>query len=459
MTRIPVSAVVALLAAAPAARAADPIEAALKAKAPALVEALKQKGFKNVGVLKFLARQGDGPARDDVGDLNRSLANKTQIALCLALKPDDTFGIIHDPSGVVVAEKMTRANHLTPEGRQAFFERKFGLVWSGDKVEPSGFLAGTVTLSPDLKRMTLSFQAFDKTGALFDLPGEISAPANPEELAEAGFSYVLPVSLRKALVSGDPPPTSAVREAAVGEIVRTAGRKADAFPSPEPPRPFSPLADCPVTWTIRYNGKPVPVTGTTVPEPAESDRVSFVLSNPGPDTYAVVLLVNGANTLYEERAAPLACRKWVLPPGAEVTVRGFQTGPDTVTPFKVLPPEEAEPDVVRYGDHAGTYRMVVYQGKLADAQAPAPDTLVLRDRDETVIAMARGSARPDGAWPQTLADLQNQLRGRTRAADFGRGYVGKGTAAEENATEVVRFVPASPVPVADVSLRYFTPRD
>src|SRR4051812_10177443 len=120
------------------ARAADDALAGeLKAKAPAVVAHLKAKGFTNVGVLKFLVRQGEEEPRDDAGDLNRALANKLQVALCLALKPDDTFGIIHDPSSVVVKEQMTRANHRSKDadGRKAFFERKFGLVWSGDKVE------------------------------------------------------------------------------------------------------------------------------------------------------------------------------------------------------------------------------------------------------------------------------------------------------------------------------------
>ena len=50
-------------------------------------------------------------------------------------------------------------------------------------------------------------------------------------------------------------------------------------------------------------------------------------------------------------------------PGFEVNDAGFQTSADTVAPFKVLRPEEADPDGVRYGDHAGTYRLVVYHGK------------------------------------------------------------------------------------------------
>jgi hypothetical protein len=442
---------------APARAADDALAAALKAKAPAVVAHLKAKGFTNVGVLKFLVRQGEEEARDNAGDLNRSLANKLQVALCLALKPDDTFGIIHDPSAVVVKEQMTRANHRSKDddGRKAFFERKYGLVWSGDKVVPSGFIAGTAVLAKDLTTITLRLQAFDKSGIVWDIPVQIEAPADPEELAQAGYSFTLAPVVQKALVTGEPPPPPAVlKKEAVKEMVRTAGKR-----KPEPAAaPFQPLADCPVRWEIRYNGKPLAVTGDSVPEPAETDKVTFVLRNPGPGTYAAVLLVNGANTLYEERTAPVACRKWVLPPNSEVEVRGFQVEHNKVLPFKVLPPEAAEEDVVRYGDNAGTYRLVVYAGSLTTGKSDPNEVLVKADRDESVIALARGSAAPSGAKPQTLAELQNELRGRTKAAEFGRGYVGKGTAGERSETEVVQFKMATTVPVSDVTLRYFTPK-
>lgn len=446
---------------APATRAADaePLEAALKGKAPSVVAHLKKKGYGNVGVLKFLVRQGDGPARDDVGDLNRTLANKTQVALCLALKPDDTFGVLNDPSEVVVQEKMTRANHLTEDGRKAFFERKFGLVWSGDKVEPAAFLTGLATLAPDLKRMTIKFQVFDKTGAVGDVPGEIASPADPEELAEAGYSFTLPIARQKALITGvpDAPPAPPVsKKEVVEEMARTADRKPD-----QPDAPFAPLADCPIKWTVKYGAKKVDVKADRIPEPAAGEAVSFDLHNPGPGTFAVVLMVNGANTLFEERVAPIACKKWVLTPNTTVTVRGFQTDANRVSPFRVLPPEEAEADVVRYGDPAGTFRMVVYHGKLSDGKpggAAGADLSARRDRDENVIGMVRGSTRALAGQPQTLRDLQNELRGRTKTASAGRGYVGKGATADANETETVTFVPSSAVPISDISLRYFTPK-
>ena len=279
-----------------------------------------------MGVVKFLVRHGDKEPSDDVGDLNLTLANKLEVALILA-NTDDKFGIIDKASEQVVREKLLLANHRTEEGRKAFFIRKYALAWSRDQVEPSGFLTAVATFSPDLAKLKLQLQVFDSSGKIEDIKGTVSAPTSPEMLAQAGFSYALAPSTQKALVAGDPPPT---RDAQKREIVEQVGKSAAAKPKEVEVPPRSPLDDCPIQWTVLYNGKPVTPNGMSVPEPQATDRVEFTLSNPTQGTYAVVLLVNGENTLYQERVAPAACRKWVLGPNMSVTVRGFQVGADKV---------------------------------------------------------------------------------------------------------------------------------
>jgi len=447
MSRPLALAVVVALTLAPPAPGSDTLAEALQEKAPAVLAHAKKKGYANLGVLKFLVRRGDGPGRGDAGDLNLSLANKIEVALILA-NADERFGIIDKASEFVDREKMTSANHRTAAGRKAFFARKFDLAWSRDKVEPAAFVTGLVTLSDDLSRMTVTLQVFGKTGAVEELPGEIAVPTDPETLGQAGYSYAVAPARRKALVAGDPPPAADMRRAeAIEGAVKAAGRDT-----------FAPLADSPVRWTVLYNGKPAAATGDTVPEPAADDKVEFVLANPGPGTYAIVLLVNGENTLFQERAAPLACRKWVLAPGTEVTIRGFQADADTTAPFRVLRPDEPEPESVRYGPNAGTFRMVVYHGTTS-ADAPRQGEVVGGPSAAALaIAKTRGTTRPAGVKPQSLKALQADLRGRAKAADGARGYVVKGGTAERNETEGVYFTPSSDTPVADVSLRYFAPK-
>ena len=429
----------------------DPLDEALFDKAKTVLELLKKKGFKNVGVVKFLVKRGDGSPQDDVGDLNQSLANKLEVALILA-NTDEKFGII-EKATEAVRGKLPAANHLSEDGRKAFFVRKYELGWSGDKVEPSGFLTGVATLSNDLTKLTIRFQSFDKSGKLDDCPGELTAPTNPEMLAQAGFSYVMATSRQKALVAGEPPPP---KETLQREIVEQVAKSEE--PQEKPPaegEPFAPLASCPIKWTVLYSGKAVPITGNTVPEPKSTDRVEFELTNPTQGTYAVVLLVNGENTLYQERGVPQVCRKWVLGPNSSVKVRGFQADADTVAPFSVLPPQQPLPDAIRYGDHAGTFRMVVFHGQLS-APDSGPGALAKADPSDAnamAIARTRGGTRPAGVKPQTLKALQADLRGRLEGGAT-RGYVVKGSATEKNETTSVQFVMSSESPVADISLRY-----
>ena len=76
--------------------------------APKIVESLRDKHYKNVGVLKFVVQTGKGPARDNVGPLNASLADRLEVALVLALK-DDSLGIIANASSAAAESKNPRA--------------------------------------------------------------------------------------------------------------------------------------------------------------------------------------------------------------------------------------------------------------------------------------------------------------------------------------------------------------
>src|SRR4051812_4820692 len=162
----------------------ESFDAAIGKKAPGIHQLLKKKGYTNVGVLKFLVKQGDGKLSDDAGDLNLTLANKLETALVLA-NLDEKFGIIDRASEAVVKEKLTTANHRSDDGRKAFFTRQYELGWSRDKVTPAAFLTGVVAISPDLKTMTVQLQLFDSSGKIEDLPEPLAVATDPEMLAQA----------------------------------------------------------------------------------------------------------------------------------------------------------------------------------------------------------------------------------------------------------------------------------
>ncbi len=422
---------------------ADPVAAGLQAAAPQLLAHLKANKAANVGVLKFLVRHGDRPARDDAGDLNIALANKLELALVLA-NTDDAFGVLREPSAAVVRDHVAGANHLDADGRRAFFDRKFELNWTDDKVTPAAFVVGEMTIADDLSTLTVALRTFDKSGDLADAPGGFTGPADPKALADAGFGFTLPVSITAAIASGKPP--------ARADIVKAAVAAAKPLPASAPaPAPA-------VAWAVLYNGKEVVPQDGRVPEPTEADRVEFRLTNPGPGTFAVVVLVNGESTIGRERAAPNDCRKWVLPPKASVTIGGFQADDGTRTRFSVLAAAESDAGAVNYAAHAGTFRAVVYAGTETDAAPDGPADAAPADRELLALARTRGTAAPAGVKPQSLKALQATLRGRDGAADGARGLVAAAGPAEAAAVKRVYFKAATDVPVSDVTLRYYTPK-
>jgi hypothetical protein len=103
----------------PAAEEKDSLDSTLKKHAPEIIKHLREHKYQNVGVLKFVVKQGDR-STDNAGPLNLSLANRLEVALVLA-NPDDKLGLIERASEAVVRARNRRANHLSPEGRAALF--------------------------------------------------------------------------------------------------------------------------------------------------------------------------------------------------------------------------------------------------------------------------------------------------------------------------------------------------
>ena len=435
------------------ATAAEPesFDTAIGKRATALHQLLKKKGYTNVGVLKFLVKQDEGKLTDDAGDLNLTLANKLETALVLA-NTDEKFGIIDRASEAVVKEKLTTANHRSDDGRKAFFTRQYELGWSRDKVTPAAFLTGLVAISPGMKTMTVQLQIFDATGKLEEATEALTVATDPELLAQAGFSYSVPKATQKALVSGKAPPAEKIKEDVVENI-----RKQSADPVPEKEEEFAALADSPIQLTILYNDQPVKIAKGRVPEPKETDSIAFKLVNKSNGICAAVLLINGQSTLYNETLSPLACRKWVLEPGMEVTVRGFQTDADTAAAFRVTKPDEPVEDAVRYGPHAGTFRLVVFSGSMTEA--PVKKEFELAAANQLAMLNTRGTPSSTHAKPQSLKALQRDLRGRAADDTNSRGYVVKGQGTAKSETTSVFFAPHVDTPVTDVSIKYLEPKN
>lgn len=440
---------------------ADDLDVALSKQAPKLLEYAQKKDCKNIAVLKFLARKGDGPMTDNVGQLNLSLADRLEVALTLAL-PNQETGIVHRASDLV-AEFIPGKGHLDEAWRRKCARfRKFLLAW-GDperEVQVDYFLTGVATISKDLKTTTVQFWAFGRDGKLDDNVGSFTIDTTPRILGEANYSYIITPKTHPTFFDGSRGfvDKKQVKKAVVDQTISNASASKD--PGVKPPITTPTIEkDAPVTVTVLYNDMPVPIKNGAVPEPKAGDRVRFRLENQSKtDTYGVVLKVNGENTVYRERFDDKDCLKWILEPGQKVTVGGYQESDESRTDFRVLSAKESEESVVRYGTDTGTFQVTVFRGKLLEKKDPPKvEPTKLPDDEITVAAISRGSL-PVGAKERTndLKSLQAKLKARDFATAGSRGAIGEGNVSESR-IKMVTFEADPPLAIMKYTVRYYTP--
>ena len=258
-------------------------------------------------MLKFLVQRPQkeaGQADDSIGELNQGLADRLEKALIFA-NPDEKLGIIR--GATKKAQTIPLANHLQEDGRKACFEGRYELAWGTGDVEPGAFITGRAVIAGDLKTITLHMDQFGKDGKLTCAVEPITVPVTRRTLVEAGYSYVLkPEKTRElrgargsATTSDDTVKISELEQSAATTAllaVRPAGVKFTAEDA---------LKESPVQLICKFGGRTIEVKGDQLPEPGENDKVTFHLKNRDAEaTYAVVLKVNGRNTLFREEAEP-----------------------------------------------------------------------------------------------------------------------------------------------------------
>lgn len=452
----------AALVAAPAIRAADappPLDEAMFRASTDVWKALKGRGAKAAGVLKFLASRDGAAASDRVGTINQALADRLETALIVGA-PDASVMLLRRAGVTAHAQKLR--GHLTPEGRKAFFEVLFEPAWgaSREPVPATHLLTGTAAVSVETGIVTVTVQAFGADGALEDV-ARFDARLDARLLAEAGYAY--------AVTPAEGEPVLAAR----GKV-----RRYNQLPKLMPVNWNVP--ENAVTLEVRYDGTPVapevPAAGSVgesaIREPKSGEAVEFVLTNTTDRAQGVVLKVNGESAYERERTADLRdLRKWVIPPKETLTLKGFYSGTNRLTPFRVMSDSESAESEVNYApDAVGLIQMMVVPGKEVDeaaykaATAPKAPPAAGGVPESARLAIARGVPSPDGVPPDrlpgTLSALQSALRrDLTKAANLaGRGLVAAGTETADANIRRTFFLPDSETPHAVVTVRYYRAR-
>ncbi len=255
------------------AQAADDLESQFLRQAPTILSALREKGYANVGVLKFRIKKGNEPATDRAGTLNLRLTEKLELALILANKVSEPIGIVRNANQT--AATIAGASHLTAEGRKKLFEKSYPLAWGDQKVVPDAFITGVALISTDLKTMTVGLMTFNRTDEELVQLAKFDIKPDLEDLLESGESFTVRGVFDQAnlKLTDDERKDKATQEA-VSTSLKVKEETAEAAkPTTAKEHPLAPGANSPIDFEILYDGKPQKIEfrqgGGFVAEPAE----------------------------------------------------------------------------------------------------------------------------------------------------------------------------------------------
>ena len=429
---------------------ADTINQGLQKQIPKIVDYLNEHQLKTVGVLKFRVKKPGQKTTSSAGPLNSLLADRLEVGLILAnpFDEDRQLNIIKDASAK--AAKIDNANHLTEAGRDAFFGPKFKLAWGNKSEVADAFLTGLVQIHDDNQHASVGILCFNKNEGELERACEVfEVELDAEALGGIGESFLL----RGAFDGGSTQLAFKDHQKQKQHQVLKAAAKVKTQ------QVKFPLDDsaAPVKLEIFYDGHPVAVqmkdgqAFVTEPEEGQQVEMAIVRNNSAKGRLAIVLKVNGENTLYRQVIRNIDCNKWVLTSDNKRTVvKGYQMKNNKAEKFKVLSEAESAKRAMDYGRQVGQIQMTVFQ----ELSMPKPKPSTLNEDDQDLIAMMRG-VHPE-SQPKNLGAIKAQIRLAGLKEPKTRGGLIVHGEKTDNKVQTVKFN-ADPTPVMSVTITYYKP--
>ncbi|QDU76775.1 hypothetical protein Pan97_38320 [Bremerella volcania] len=433
--------------------AADDLEKQLLKQGPLIMEQLKLRGYKNVGVLKFRVKKGNEDSSDAVGTLNLRLTKKLELALVVANDARNPMGLVGDASKV--AAQIPGASHLSTEGRKKLFSREYPLAWGEEEVVPDAFLTGVALISSDLRTITVGILGFDQTSDSLFPVAKFQATPDLEDLLDSGESF----TVRGVFDDGSLAMTQEERKDKATEEALTTSLtvkqetedKSEPFESKVHPLNSS---DAPVELEIRYDNQVQDIEfrdgAAFVAEPQEGQTVMLVIRRKSNNNrLGLVLKVNGENTLGRETVADAQAKTWVLEPDRKEW--GFQgyydSANNTMERFKVLSQAESKAKEIDYGEFVGSISVSIFPEQKVK---PKVSTELLTDEGEDFQILTQGDFPSEK--PSNLGALKQQL-----AQNVTRGLISNGET-EGQTLGTTKFVKDS-IPIMTATVKYYSPQD
>lgn len=325
---------------------ADNLDEELMKQKKKIFKYIRARKARTVGVLKFKAQIGDAPSSFTIGPINSIMAERLETVLILGNEEDDPIRIIHDASAVAAAARKS-ITYLSADGRDALFALKYPLA-TGGTTAADLFLTGMVRVDPASGKAKVGLYAFDRTSARVESMNLFfEVPIDRSILADTGLGFAL---TREAMKKRGAFDELFNDQQAAQEVKEQKEKK-----KPGPLKSTARLVEIKMFLKGAGEAEEIPFSADEA-DPSQShfrtrrdlrpgDKVYFTLTNLSNERVAVVLKVNGVNTLYEEKLDALHCTKWVLDRKDEkITVHGFyiaDTGEKNLRPFRVVPELDA----------------------------------------------------------------------------------------------------------------------
>jgi hypothetical protein len=450
---------------------ADNLDVALLEHAPEVIRYLHEHHHRNVGVLKFRIHKRKQQNAFKVGPLNDNIVERIENALIAKNPVDsaDTIGIIHDANSVAVTKKLGRYDN--PAGQKALFQQSYPLAWGNTSVKPDYLLTGVITVRHDLKSATVSIEGFGPSSPKQDKVTSFQVQTDRSLLSDLNESFqVKSRQLGKRKKRNIELDDEAVADAAddnskTQSQSTTDGSAATAQISSSSTTAQSGADDL-LYYEIRYDGQPQAVTTDPnspgelrVPEPNANQVVSFYLKSKATERIGVALTVNGKSTLYEQEGDPSHLLAWVIDPGREYAIDGFQIDKNTRKPFRVL--SDAENAAVTFGPNTGLVHFHIFKSggapgskNIAGDDSGGKDDPSAQAMNISLRGLNRGSLVRTGKT-RSLSDLKKSVQEHAHVGRRSRNVFD----AADNAVDGViqNDEVANPVLVQTIVVRYYKP--
>jgi len=378
---------------------ADRLDVKLNEEMPRIVTVLKDKGYKNVGVLRFRAQRGTGKMGFSVGPINSNMVERVENMLILYTGSDKgpTIGITHEAGGA--AQGAGVGAWFTDETqRKKLFDASYPLAWGTEAVKVDAFLTGKVVNAGDRKKTSVAIEAFSKTDLELKTVAEFTLDTDSSLARDLGSNFALSAEQQEQAATA----LKDKKEQVVDDLIITQALQGEK--KQEKPRPdqkpgqegrIAPDDIAGIKFEMTVEGKSAAIVENPgdaryqVSCPNKGQPVVLYLTNTTEKRLGVVLKVAGLSTYDQQMDDSINCRKWVILPGKRITIRGYYSGEkaENVTPFAALDGEAAKKIISQVSERAQFIQVDVFR----ESTASTPKLISARGMKPAVRQVARTS--------------------------------------------------------------------